>query len=94
MSHGTRTCIKRKKLSMVNFLIFVQKNVSRIRFQEIKIRPLKGFEKMQFLCFYIREGVKKSKWKFKMAFAIRGLTPPLNGKISRHFFTPLFFFCN
>ena len=24
----------------------------------------------------IREGFKKSKWKFKMAFAIRGLTPP------------------
>ena len=39
-SHGTRTCIKRKKrFTMVNFLIFVQKNVSRIRFQEIKIRP-------------------------------------------------------
>ena len=31
---------------------------------------------------------------FKMAFAIRRPTPPLNGKISRHFFTPLFFFCN
>ena len=43
----------------------------------------------------VREGCKKSKWKFKMAFAIRGPTPPpLNGKISRHFFTPLFFFCN
>ena len=24
----------------------------------------------------IREGFKKSKWKFKMAFAIRGPTPP------------------
>ena len=43
---------------------------------------------------HLRDGVKKSKWKFKMAFAIRGPTPPLNGKISRHFFTPLFFFCN
>ena len=53
ISHGTRTCIKRKKLPMVNFSIFVQKNVSTIRFQEIKIRPLKGFEKMRFLCFYI-----------------------------------------
>ena len=42
-----------KKISMVNFLIFGQKNVSTIRFQEIKIRPLKGFEKMRFLCFYI-----------------------------------------
>ena len=28
-----------KKNSMVNFLIFVQKNVSILRFQEIKIRP-------------------------------------------------------
>merc|ERR1711952_343318 len=25
---------------------------------------------------YIREGFKKSKWKFKMAFAIRRPTPP------------------
>ena len=50
-SHGTRTCIKRKKYTMVNFLIFVQKNVSTIRFQEIKIRPLKGFEKMHFCLF-------------------------------------------
>ena len=44
---------------------------------------------------HIREVFKKSKWKFKMAFAIRGPTPPpLNGKISRQFFTPLFFICN
>ena len=44
---------------------------------------------------FLREVCKKSKWKFKMAFAIRRPTPPpLNGKISRHFFTPLFFFCN
>ena len=42
----------------------------------------------------LREGCKKSKWKFKMAFAFRRPTPPLNGKISRHFFNPLFFFCN
>ena len=26
--------------------------------------------------FNVREVVKKSKWKFKMAFAIRGPTPP------------------
>ena len=38
---------------MVNFLIFVQKNVSTIRFQEIKIRPFGDFKKMRFLCFYI-----------------------------------------
>ena len=44
----------------------------------------------------LREVVKKSKWKFLMAFAIRGPTPPppLMAQISRHFFTPLFFFCN
>ena len=43
----------------------------------------------------LRDGVKKSKWKFKMAFAIRGPTPPpppLMAQISRHFFTPLFSF--
>ena len=50
---GSEYVSREKKLSMVNFLIFVQKNVSTIRFQEIKIRPLKGFEKMRFLCFYI-----------------------------------------
>ena len=36
---GREHASREKKLSMVNFLIFVQKNVSRIRFQEIKIRP-------------------------------------------------------
>ena len=50
---GSEYVSREKKLPMVNFFIFVQKNVSRIRFQEIKIRPLKGFEKMRFLCFYI-----------------------------------------
>ena len=50
---GREHASREKKLPMVNFLIFVQKNVSTIRFQEIKIRPLKGFEKMRFLCFYI-----------------------------------------
>ena len=44
----------------------------------------------------LREVCKKSKWKFKMAFAIRRPPPPppLMAQISRHFFTPLFFFCN
>ena len=36
---GREHASREKKLPMVNFLIFVQKNVSRIRFQEIKIRP-------------------------------------------------------
>ena len=43
----------------------------------------------------IREGCKKSKWKFKRAFPIRRLPPPpLNGTNFQTFFTPLFFFCN
>ena len=50
---GPKHALREKILSMVIFFIFVQKNVSRIRFQEIKIRPWKGFEKMRFLCFYI-----------------------------------------
>ena len=50
---GSEYVSREKKLSMVNFLIFVQKNMSTIRFQEIKIRPFGGFEKMRFLCFYI-----------------------------------------
>ena len=44
---------EKKKIVHGKFLIFVQENVSTIRFQEMKIRPLKGFEKMRFLCFYI-----------------------------------------
>ena len=36
---------EKKRLSMVIFFIFVHKNVYRIRFQKIKIGPLKGFEK-------------------------------------------------
>ena len=50
---GREYVSREKKLPMVNFLIFVQKNVSTIRFQEIKIRPFGDFEKMRFLCFYI-----------------------------------------
>ena len=33
-------------------------------------------KKYFFNSFRLRDGVKKSKWKFKMAFAIRGLPPP------------------
>ena len=36
---GREHASREKKIPMVNFLIFVQKNVSTIRFQEIKIRP-------------------------------------------------------
>ena len=35
---GPEHASREKKLTIVNFLIFVQKNVSTIRFQEIKIR--------------------------------------------------------
>ena len=43
--------------------------------------------------FSFREGFKKSKWKFKMTFAIRGPTPPspLNGTNFQTFFLPHFF---
>ena len=50
-SHGTRTCIKRKKVIHGKFFDFCAENLSRIRFQEIKIRPWKGFEKMRFCVF-------------------------------------------
>ena len=36
---GSEYVSREKKFTMVNFFIFVQKNVSTIRFQEIKIRP-------------------------------------------------------
>ena len=48
-----------------------------------------------FVEWLFREGCQKSKWKFKMAFAIRRPPPPpLNGTNFQTFFTPLFFFCN
>ena len=37
-----------KKIVYGKFLIFVHKNVNRIRFQKIKIGPLKGFDKKAF----------------------------------------------
>ena len=41
----------------------------------------------------LREGCRKSKWKFKMAFAIRRPTPlPLMAQISRHFLPHFFSF--
>ena len=45
---GLKHASREKKLAMVNFLICVHKNVYRIRFQKIKIGPLKGFEKRAF----------------------------------------------
>ena len=49
MDHmGLKHASREKKCTVVNFLIFVHKNVYRIRFQKIKIGPLKGFEKKAF----------------------------------------------
>ena len=45
---GLKHASREKKLFMVKFLIFVHKNVYRIRFQKIKIGPLKGIEKKAF----------------------------------------------
>ena len=45
---GREHASREKKLAMVNFLIFMHKNVYRIRFKKIKIGPLKGFEKKAF----------------------------------------------
>ena len=45
---GREHASREKKCTRANFLIFVHKNVYRIRFQKIKIRPLKGFEKRAF----------------------------------------------
>ena len=45
---GREHASREKKCTMVKKFIFMQKNVSRITFQEIKIRPLKAFEKMHF----------------------------------------------
>ena len=46
---GREYASREKKLPMVNFLIFVHKNVYRIRFQKTKIGPLKGFKKKVIL---------------------------------------------
>ena len=50
---GLKHASREKKLSMVILFIFVQINIYIKGFQKMKIRPLKGFEKMRFLCFYI-----------------------------------------
>ena len=65
-----------KKMTMVFFLIFVHKNVYRIRFQEIKICPLKGFEKKAFFSLLLmRKRLSGGqKWFLKPYFPlIRGM---------------------
>ena len=75
---GSEYVSREKKLPMVNFLIFVQKNVSTIRFQEIKIRPFGDFEKMRFLCFYIIKSMAR-KGYFGPKSDFRGSKIPPRG---------------
>ena len=61
---------------MVNFLIFVHKNVYRFRFQKIKIGPLKGFEKKAFFSLLLMRNRLSGgqKWFLKPYFPlIRGM---------------------
>ena len=66
-SQRGRTCIKRKqKLSMVNFWIFMHKNVYRIGFQEIKIRPSENFDLGPFFSlFLLRKRLSSGKSGFR-----------------------------
>ena len=73
---GSEYVSREKKLSMVNFLIFVQKNVSTIRFQEIKIRPFQDFEKKAFFSLFLMRKRLSSgqKWFLRPYFPlIRGM---------------------
>ena len=73
---GLKHASREKKLSMVIFLIFVHKNVYRIRFQKIKIGPLKGFEKKAFFSLLLmRKRLSGGqKWFLKPYFPlIRGM---------------------
>ena len=73
---GREYVSREKKLPMVNFLIFVQKNVSTIRFQEIKIRPFQDFEKKAFFSLFLMRKRLSSgqKWFLRPYFPlIRGM---------------------
>ena len=73
---GLQASREKKKLPMVNFLIFVHKNIYRIRFQKIKIGPLKGFEKKAFFSLLLmRKRLSGGqKWFLKPYFPlIRGM---------------------
>ena len=78
---GPEHASREKKMTMVNFLILVQKNVSTIRFQEIKIRPFQDFEKMRFLCFYIIKSMAR-KGYFGPKSDFRGSKIPPRGASS------------
>ena len=73
---GSEYVSREKKSTMVNFLIFVQKNVSTIRFQEIKIRPFQDFEKKAFFSLFLMRKRLSSgqKWFLRPYFPlIRGM---------------------
>ena len=73
---GSEYVSREKKFTMVNFLIFVQKNVSTIRFQEIKIRPFQDFEKKAFFSLFLMRKRLSSgqKWFLRPYFPlIRGM---------------------
>ena len=69
---GPEHASREKILSMVIFLIFVHKNVYRIRFQEIKIGSLEGFEKIEcFSPFLMRKRLSKDqKWFMRPYFPL------------------------
>ena len=73
---GPEHASREKKLTIVIFLISVQKNVSIIRFQEIKIRPLKGFEKMRFFVFLHYRGIGVFWPKIPLNLTSEGLIYP------------------
>ena len=54
---GPEHASREKKLTMVNFLIFLQINIYVKGFQKMKIRPLKGFEKIRFFVFLHYRGI-------------------------------------
>ena len=73
---GLKHASGEKKCSMVNFFIFVHKNIYRIIFQKIKIGPLKGFEKRAFFSLLLmRKRLSGGqKWFLKPYFpVIRGM---------------------
>ena len=76
MQHMDEEHASRKKIPMVIFFILVHKNVYRIRFQKIKIGPLKGYEKKAFFSLLLmRKRLSGGqKWFLKPYFPlIRGM---------------------
>ena len=79
--------------------LIIQLTVILCKERRVQTSPTKGSMWILWHALHsrgiVREGCKKSKWKFKMAFAIRRPTPPLPPlmeKISRHFYPTFFSF--